>query len=344
MPSIQGLRMRNLFPANSRNTEPDNSIQDILDAIQSQQSPRSGMQEVASAGRIIGSNPGAEMNARAARDVRDIYESYKRPAEQARQMGPSNDAIDLENYFDRKNAEIKANATMEAAGSKGWKTVTTVDPNDPSKQISVQVKDGTGEVRPLDIPGTIVRPGSAKDIQTGIDAKNLKASQRETVKAKAQESLDSISELMDKNNQLTPEAARAVGKSSIGNFIPTTLGYSGSAKIKKLASQRILEVIAEMKAQSKTGATGFGALNMKELGVLEKAASMLDTGLDEDTFRDQLKKIKDRLLLTLQDEPDSDIKPVSSHSSTQAPVAPEGYEYVRRPDNKGWTAKKLGSK
>jgi len=374
MSFVQNLRMRNMFPINSDlgtaniNLGGRDPMREVISLYNQQvrrnqrSIPQPGIRQVGNAGRqstleeplrfggVVGgdSNPGAEIMARSKRNAEDLYRSYNAPAPVAEQLGPSNDEIHLGEYFKRKNAETTAEGNAaykrDQVDSKGWKTVTVTDPNDPSKQINVRHNDITGEVKPIELPGVITRSGSAKDMQANIDTKNLKATQRENIKSKAQESLDSISELMDDKNQLTPEAARAVGKSAVGNWIPTSLGYSGSAKIKKLASQRILDVIGEMKSQTKTGATGFGALNMKELGVLEKAASLLDTGLDEETFRSELQKIKDRLQLALQDEPNSDMKPVSSHSGTNAPQAPAGYEYVRRPDNKGWTAVKKGSK
>lgn len=294
-----------------------------------------------------GDNPGREMNERAAQDVRDIYESYKRPLN-PQVSGPSNDEIYAENYFKRKNEEKKADAALANSGTKGWKTVTITDPNDPSKQINARINEITGETQPINLDGGIItRTGSAKDIQTQIDNEAKGASNRKAGIDKANESLSVLSDLMDDKGNLTPEGARAVGLSSIGNFIPTTKGYSGSLKIAKLRNEQVLNLIKELKEQSRTGATGMGNMSNKDLGVIEKAASLLNTGLDEDEFKKQLGIVKTELqdiITRLQSTPDRNIRPAASHSPTNAPKAPDGWEYVRNATDTGWTAKKIGSK
>jgi hypothetical protein len=52
-----------------------------------------------------------------------------------------------------------------------------------------------------------------------------------------------------------------------------------------------LKTISDLKAQSKTGATGFGALSEKELSVLENGAASLQTARDEKTFLRELKAV-----------------------------------------------------
>lgn len=375
MSFVQRLRMANMFPIKSDlgNARIDTGGDDIGQVIRAAKDlalwnrdvlrQPSGLQTVGNSVRGMpqqqpeglkfggvfdsGSNPGADILARAKQSGQN---SGQPPTNEMIERPISTDEAHYSRYLDRKNKETIANAQAENASNKGWKTVTTVDPNDPSKQISVQVNDRTGETRPLDIPGTIVRPGSAKDIQTRKDAEALKATKRESIRNKAQTSLNLLNELLDpKTDKLTPEAARAVGKSSVGNWIPTTLGYSGSSKINKLSKSQILDLIGEMKSQSQTGATGFGNMSNKDLSILEGAASLLEkTGLDEETYRKELIRVKEVLNRALQDTPDSTMKPVSSHETTntngmKTPQAPEGFEYVRRPDNKGWTAiRKVG--
>ena len=117
------------------------------------------------------------------------------------------------------------------------------------------------------------------------------------------EALKLIDELYDsKNDKLSDLGARATGKSSIGNWIPTTEGYTGKAKINSLKNKLTLTILQAMKQASKTGATGFGQLSIKELGVLENAASILDTGLSEEAFMAEVKKIKERLERVMVDE------------------------------------------
>lgn len=298
--------------------------------------PRSGLEQVVSRtrgqsnnqsesngpmkfGGVVGhqSNPGADILSRSAKTATEGYERSKLPVNE-QVKGPSNDTLHMERYFARQredkeadakvdDAKFKRSIAQQNADSKGWKTVTITDPADPSgtKQINARINEITGEVKPITLPnnGIITRTGSAADLQKQQDMQAEKATRQQNIKDRAEASLELLNQLLDDKDELTPEGARAVGKSSIGNFIPTTPGYSGSTKIDRLKNERILDLIGEMKAQSKTGATGFGAMNLKELGVLEKAASMLDTGLDEETFKTELKRIRQLLKKASQDAP-----------------------------------------
>jgi hypothetical protein len=341
MSFVSNLRMRNQFPVNSDlgsariDLSGRDPMYEIIDAYNAQRQqeqqmqPMSGLRQVANAGvnkqpsmqpeplqfgGVTGqSNPGADILARSSRDAERIYESYKKPLNEGIEpASPSNDERALDSYYRRRNAETttKANADIASdrrriaqqnADARGWKTVTVTDPNDPTKQVNYRHNEVTGETRAIELPGLITRMGSGKDMQAKIDADKLKQTQRGVIKQKAEDTLDRMTELLDVNDQLTPEAARAVGKSSVGNWIPTTMGYSGSFKIQRLASEQLLGLIGEMKAQSRTGATGFGQMNLKELAVLEKAASMLNTGLDEETFRQQLADIREKLRRVLME-------------------------------------------
>jgi hypothetical protein len=61
---------------------------------------------------------------------------------------------------------------------------------------------------------------------------------------------------------------------------------------KNLQANAVMDVLSEMKSQSRTGATGFGALNEKELALIMDAASKLDTRLDEATAAKYLNEMK----------------------------------------------------
>lgn len=59
-----------------------------------------------------------------------------------------------------------------------------------------------------------------------------------------------------------------------------------------LESKNVLNVLGEMKSQSRTGATGFGALNEKELAIIKNASMRLDKQLDEKTAAKYLNEMK----------------------------------------------------
>lgn len=104
----------------------------------------------------------------------------------------------------------------------------------------------------------------------------------------AQNAIDSIDEL-EKN---------IVYFGPIGGRAPTWLSPTDTKKIEwdanfnKLRGQNILNIISEMKNQSRTGATGFGQLNEKELKVIEDASMVLRKEMDEKTAQKYLTKMK----------------------------------------------------
>jgi len=62
--------------------------------------------------------------------------------------------------------------------------------------------------------------------------------------------------------------------------------------IDSLLAKMDINTLRELKAQSRTGATGFGALSERELSVLENAAAMLKTAQSEGTYLERLMEIR----------------------------------------------------
>lgn len=206
--------------------------------------------------------------------------------------------IGLEQEGAIEKIQEQGKQTRETNMQKGWAIGTIPDPNDPTKTIGVRYNADTGQVEPISFNGkgtTGITPG--KPPAGNQASANLKQ--------KAQETLDALNEIMDEKGNLTGPAQSAVGKSRMLGlqYIPGTDALAGDTAINRLKSLLIVDLIGEMKAQSKTGATGFGQLNMKELGVLEGAASKLNAKLDEPTFLAEVKRIKERLQKILMDAP-----------------------------------------
>lgn len=82
-----------------------------------------------------------------------------------------------------------------------------------------------------------------------------------------------------------------VGIGSALSWIPMTEAKKFSADLSTLKSQLTLAAMNAAKSQSKTGATGFGALNSKELKVLQDNIAALDTGLSPDDFKSKLAEV-----------------------------------------------------
>lgn len=138
------------------------------------------------------------------------------------------------------------------------------------------------------------------------------------IQERAQKTLSAVEQLLsiDPNtgeSSLTPGA-----KTVFGEFtLPATRGVQGliqsllpggvtpaesadaNAALSQLTGQMIVDLIADMKSQSQTGATGFGQLNIRELGVLEAAASQLTQRLSEGAGLRELNTIREKMLKIL---------------------------------------------
>ncbi len=227
----------------------------------------------------------------------------------------------------QETATIRGENQQQLAETRGWAIGTIPDPANPARQIGVRYNQITGEVIPIDSPITKQGTGASAAGQ----ATNLQA-----IQDKTRETLGALDEILDPDGKLKPNMTTAVGASRMfgTQYIPATEGKAGDAAIKRLKSMLIVDLIGEMKAQSRTGATGFGQLNMKELAVLENAASKLDPALDEKTFTAELVRIRERLNKILQP---TDGFTATTTTKTKAPVAPAGWKYVPKQGG-GWTA------
>jgi hypothetical protein len=124
--------------------------------------------------------------------------------------------------------------------------------------------------------------------QGQIDKQNDDAAMRQrTTDAAKSAALASTNEVMSLIDELTvqgpqgralkPEAGRNFGmRIPFAGSLPMGETTNAAAKINKLRSKAVLDLIAEMKRQSATGATGFGQMNIKELSTLENGATILN--------------------------------------------------------------------
>jgi len=76
-----------------------------------------------------------------------------------------------------------------------------------------------------------------------------------------------------------------------GMALPTKKGeksFQINKEIATLLAKKALNTITEMKNASRTGATGFGAMNEKELGLIQDDIASLDTRLSDKAFEASL--------------------------------------------------------
>ena len=63
---------------------------------------------------------------------------------------------------------------------------------------------------------------------------------------------------------------------AIAEFNPSSAAYAQRSDLKTIIARTVTETLADLKAQSKTGATGFGALSAPELEIIQAAITDLD--------------------------------------------------------------------
>lgn len=243
------------------------------------------------------------------------------PREKAAAANLLDPNLDIERRY--KESQIRENDSQaviakQNADSKGWTTGIITDPDNPKQQITIRHNTITGKTERVKLDeqnmGPVSRPGANKGGL--VQPKNLDA-----IRASASTTLNALDELLNPDDSLNEQARQAVGKSKVGNYIPTTDGYAGRKTIERLQSLLVKDLIAEMKNQSRTGATGYGALNMAELELLKAGASKLDTGLSEEDFKIEVLKIREKLNKILQDDSgEQQMKPVPSHSSSDGRI------------------------
>lgn len=102
---------------------------------------------------------------------------------------------------------------------------------------------------------------------------------------------------------LTAGAASLYGSNILDRALSFKFGSAGAtarAALNMVTGQQVLDMLKTMKEQSKTGATGFGQLSVRELGVLESAATMLKGEISQPRAAMLLKDIYDRLQKIVQ--------------------------------------------
>ena len=126
------------------------------------------------------------------------------------------------------------------------------------------------------------------------------ANSRATAISSTQGTLDLINKFLDPGGNLRPEAGWLFGArvpAFLADNLPMGKTSDLSADLNRLASTQIVGLIDEMKRQSATGATGFGALNMRELDVLQNSATTLaNRNISDQAAAAELKRIRDKVM------------------------------------------------
>jgi hypothetical protein len=137
------------------------------------------------------------------------------------------------------------------------------------------------------------------------DKEKVEARQQSTLSGMADETLNAIDQLITVDPKTHQPTGLADGTKYIvgGLRMPGFLADSGlipkataaKAALDNLKSRLVVDLIGEMKSQSKTGATGFGQLSDKERVLLENSIGRLQSAQDEKTFYTELLRIRDKV-------------------------------------------------
>lgn len=184
----------------------------------------------------------------------------------------------------------------------------------PSSQALIDISQGKNYI----ISRKEITRGGAKevpitsieDIRKDEELKEQKAAMSEGIKSKATDMLDSI----------------RIAKEGIKNFgvlgkIPSTPGtqrYTWQSHVDKLLSDKIVQLMNDMKQASKTGATGFGQLSEKELQLLREASTVLNRGLEQGEALRILNKLESGLKKIVSEKAS---KPMVNTTTQEKPIS-----------------------
>lgn len=325
MSFVQRLRMRNMFPVNSDLGSariPEVQEQEMPQIIRPQMGQPNGLNRVSQQsigirplqpgstleqplrfGGVTGeqSNPGADILNRASQNAERLYSSYSDRLNPDVE-GPSNDELNHQRYLDNALKNKTVDATISQNERKMANDERRLDQADDRIDLSRDNKQLTN-----DLNQSKFDLAKSKEDNKQKELDNQKNARDQYVKDKTEEALKTLNELINEDGTLKPDTQTSTGWSAnvpMLDKIPFGIGTSaasGNARINKLKSLLTLDVLQELKAMSKTGATGFGAMNLKELGVLENAASMLNSpNMREEDFAAHLQDIKGELTKVLR--------------------------------------------
>lgn len=178
------------------------------------------------------------------------------------------------------------------------------------------------QLKQLQIDAEGAKLQAARDKQT--DADNVTAAKRKAALSIADDVTAVIDRLLDpKTGQLTQGAAAITGaRIPFASKVPGSAAANAQADVDRLMGLLSVDLLRELKSQSATGATGFGALSERELDVLQSAATTLGKrNVQDASFAQELKRIRDKVNLV--------------YSGGAAPAAPAAGGTIRARDPQG---------
>jgi hypothetical protein len=198
---------------------------------------------------------------------------------------------ELEQWKEQERFKAGLNPPSAGASQPAWSDTGRVD-KDGNAIMQRTTRDGRLE--------TMTAPFGAK-VSPGAEAADAK--KRQAILDSTNDTLNAIDELLDENGNLRPEVRPAIGTSRLmfAQLIPGTDAYNAQASIDRVRARMVTNLMGELKSQSRTGATGFGQLNLQELKIIQDAAAKLDPGQGEAAMQTELQNIRRRLQKVFDD-------------------------------------------
>ena len=126
-----------------------------------------------------------------------------------------------------------------------------------------------------------------------VEAKEAAETAKQTAMETSKVQLDRTLSQIDDIVTATKEAPLATGLPGfVLGGIKGTEAYGIRGDVELIKSKLALDMIKEMKQQSSTGATGFGAMSEKELALIQSAVDRLDPDMDRDRFMQAMEEVK----------------------------------------------------
>lgn len=191
-----------------------------------------------------------------------------------------------------------------------------------------------------------------REIPKGMTA--AQSAKQEAADTAQKEAASNILDSAVEGKTLVSNIKQQVGYNTVGigsalSWVPMTEAKKFSADLATLKSQLTLAAMNAAKSQSKTGATGFGALNSKELKVLQDNIAALDTGLSPEDFNAKLdevtgyfNKLEQKATKTLQPKGTSPSAPDTGEFADDYKKYKEKYGAQAMPYN-AYVSKRKGS-
>lgn len=216
-------------------------------------------------------------------------------------------------YFKTQDGGLKI-GRMSPSGIVFPELPEGVEPTEPLIRSDIGgAVDYTGSKTGSIVKTTTKTPKPLEEAKLGIEYSELDLKKQENER-KAQLAIEKSKEFEEKHktalfakkqevekidsfvDELEDLAKRPLGGNygagKVARIVPGSTWATTNAKINKLLSSGVLQVMAQLKASSPTGSTGFGALSEKEMAVLQSAFSILnDRNIEPEIANQEIKKI-----------------------------------------------------